>query len=101
MSAPLSAGLRYCGAFALLFATLPLWALPIALIPPRGFVWYLVLSDWYYTVPARLFGGGLFPTREFGTIPNGAAALLLGAVLYAALGAAVGIAVHLARGLVR
>ncbi len=82
---------------AVLFSTVPLWALPVALIPKRGFVWYLGLSNYYYTLPARVLGSRLFPTEEFGTIPSGAAALLAAALLYAVLGAFVGLLLYAAR----
>jgi hypothetical protein len=37
-----------------------------------------------------LFGATLFPAHEFGIVPNGAAGLVLAAMLYALLGAAAG-----------
>jgi hypothetical protein len=75
---------------AAVLAGVPLWALALAVVPEFGFGLYLQLSNWYYTVPRMLFGPALFPREEFGVIPNGAAGLLVAAVLFATVGFAVG-----------
>ena len=75
---------------ALLLATLPLWTLPLVAMGGNGFLTYLRLSHAYYGGARKLFGATLFPSHEFGIVPNGAVGLLLAATLYAGLGAAIG-----------
>lgn len=75
---------------ALALATLPLTALVLMVVPRAGFTAYLHLSSAYYSLPALVFGPRLFPTHEFGIIPDGVAAMALAAVLYALLGLALG-----------
>ena len=75
---------------AVLLGPLPIWTLPLAVAGKAGFLAYLGLSNAYYGGAAQVFGAALFPTREFGTVPQGAAGLVLAAALYGVLGAAVG-----------
>jgi hypothetical protein len=56
----------------------------------NGFLAYLHVSQAYYGGARKLFGATLFPTHEFGIVPQGAAGLVLAATIYAVLGAAVG-----------
>jgi hypothetical protein len=75
---------------AVLLGMLPLWTLPLMVAGTSGFLAYLGLSHAYYGGARRIFGATLFPAHEFGIVPQGAAGLLLAAVLYGAAGAAVG-----------
>jgi hypothetical protein len=81
---------RWCIAGALLLGALPLWALPLMAAGGHGFLAYLELSHTYYGAARKLFGAALFPAHEFGIVPNGAAALVLAAIVYGILGAAAG-----------
>jgi len=73
-----------------LLAGLPIWTLVIGFIPYLGFILYLYISHYYYTLPAFIFGAELFPTREFGTISDGFGAIILAGAFYAVLGIVVG-----------
>lgn len=78
-------------------ATLPLWLLPMMLVPDPGFLTYLFVSNSYYELARRVFGPSFFPTEEFGTFPRGAAGIGLAALLYAAIGALLGAVIASAR----
>ncbi len=70
---------------AVLLTTVPVWTLPLGILGPRGFAAYLSISDAYYRLPQRVFGGAHFSRREFGTIPTSGAAYALAAVFYVGL----------------
>jgi hypothetical protein len=75
---------------AVLLGTFPIWTLPVAVAGKTGFLAYLGLSNIYYGGARQVFGAALFPTREFGTIPQGAAGLALAAAFYGVIGAVIG-----------
>ena len=75
---------------AVLLGTLPIWTLPLGVAGKAGFLAYLGLSNAYYGGAAQVFGATLFPTHEFGVVPQGAAGLALAAALYGVLGGVVG-----------
>ena len=75
---------------AVFLGALPLWTLPLMVAGTSGFLAYLGLSDTYYGGARLVFGAGLFPAQEFGIVPQGAAGLILAAILYGLLGAASG-----------
>jgi hypothetical protein len=73
-----------------MLATLPLWTLVVMIAGKPGFGAYLIISDRYYHGARLIFGAGLFPRAEFGTIPKDAPAMLVAAFLYAAVGSLLG-----------
>ncbi len=75
---------------ATFLGTLPLWTLPLMSAGTTGFLAYLGLSHAYYGGARQVFGGHLFPAREFGIIPQGMLGLLLAGGLYGLMGAAAG-----------
>lgn len=75
---------------AVVAGALPLWTLPLMAAGTSGFLAYLGLSHLYYGGARQVFGATLFPAREFGIVPQGAAGLVIAAVLYAILGGAAG-----------
>lgn len=83
--------------WAVFLGTLPLSMLLLTVVPSSGFVLYLRFSHLYHSLPKWLFGSELFPTREFGTLADGAGAQVLAMGLYTLIGYIVGVGVRRVR----
>jgi hypothetical protein len=95
-SAPPARLWRAALAGGLVAVTIPLWPLPLMLVPRLGFVVGLLVWNVYYAVPGVLFGRRLFPVEEFGFIPE-AAGIAVAALFYLLLGALVGVLLAMRR----
>jgi hypothetical protein len=80
----------------LVAVSVPLWPLPLMLVPRLGLVVGLMVWNVYYALPGVLFGRRLFPVEEFGFIPE-AEGIAVAALFYLLLGAAVGVLLALRR----